>query len=491
MAKVLNAETLAELKCFSCGCYLSVGPVTVGSDGNNICGRCPAESNHVGNKIVEILAMAYEFPCRYDVNGCSVSLPFGTEMIEHETVCEFKFKIGQNVCPITDTCQWKGETGNIFQHCVDEHAENVLKSLTFDVNLETSENKKFIIKFGSNRLFLLHLLYSTESDGLSITVRNLTFETHKQLLDTYDLLLESSEGGSMCFLKEFDNGRYITKDALTYLDETSVMVELNIPCSEEDESKSVCDLCDCELSSYYLLQCDSQHCFCTTCSQLNDVCKVCNTYSFLNIKTNYYILMRYKTGVFVCCNAMFGCKFSGIIDNLKIHEETCKVYHCFILNCKWSGDIVEHIEKMHQYFTETDVIEVKHDDIDNDDSEISDSTTYFVTTFKRCSFCNCSRYSPKMLVVIEVCVVTNGDLVQITANYANSHPNFSFCCISVTLGKNFTTYANKINPVLLPDMSINYENSIYVPQELFKKHKCLLISVNDSKFVCDEHKNVK
>lgn len=88
MAQALNAETAKELKCCSCECYLSVGPITINDSESNgyICGRCPAGSNNLVNKTFETLAMTYTFPCRYDSNGCTVKLPFGTPMIEHEIV---------------------------------------------------------------------------------------------------------------------------------------------------------------------------------------------------------------------------------------------------------------------------------------------------------------------------------------------------------------------------------------------------------------------
>lgn len=481
MAKLLKAETLEELKCSSCECYLSVGPVTIGPNGN-ICGRCPAKGiNHVENKTVETLAKAYEFPCRYDSNGCTVNLPFGTQMLEHESEC--KFKIEQNVCPITDTCKWKGETENVFQHCVGEHSENILKSLTFAVNLETAENKKFIIKFGNNRLFLLHLLYNTKADGLSVTVRNLASKTSKQLLHYYDLMLKSPDQKNLCHFKRFESGKCVTKDTLSYVDKSNVNVELSIPYIEEEEFKPVCDLCNGELP-LYMLKCYSQHYFCRTCCKPDEKCKVCNADSFLNIKSNYNILLtQCKNGVFDCCNAMNGCRFSGSVDKLKIHEQTCKTYNCFIYNCKWSGNITEHIEKLHTCVTDKNLIEVKSNTFPKGSSAV-----HIVGTCKVCSSPQCNTCSPKMLVIIAVSNLNNSTFVRITANNIPSHPNCSFGNISVTLGENFITYANKINPLLATNMSINYENSVNVSQELFVKHQYLRINVNDLTFVCDEHK---
>lgn len=427
--------------------------------------------------------MSCEFPCSYKSNGCEVNLPFGTKMSEHESVCEFRLN---NVCPITDTCKWKGETEKIFQHCVDEHSENVLKSLTFDFNLETSANKKLIIKFGNGRLYLLHLLYSSEPDGLSITVCNLAFEKGNQLLELYDLMLKSPDRRNMCHFKGFENGKYISKAALNYLDKSNVTIELSIACSTEEKTRPMCDLCDGTLPMY-MLKCDSQHYSCMACSKLGDTCKVCNTDSPLTIKSNYNMLMQYKNGVFGCCNVEQGCSFSGLVNELKIHEQTCKVYKCFKPNCKWSGDIIAHIEKMHYYKLDGERIEVKYDTLPKNNRPMQ----IFLMLSKRCRgnhYNNrCNKYSPDMLVVIEVRNLNNRNLLQITANNISSHPNFTFGSINVIFGQNVVTYTNKISSVIASNMSINYENSLFIVPKLFKKHRYLRINVIESKFECDKH----
>lgn len=157
---------------------------------------------------------------------------------------------------------------NVFQHCVDEHSENVLKSMIFDVNLKTSLNKTIMIKTGTRQVYFLHLLYSTDSDGLSVTVRNLALA--KQLLDYYDLILKSSDQRNVCHFKRFENGKYITKAMLLdYVDKTNVNVEVAIQRREDNKSGTVCDLCDGTLP-LYMLKCDSQHYSCMTCSKLHE-----------------------------------------------------------------------------------------------------------------------------------------------------------------------------------------------------------------------------
>lgn len=189
------------------------------------------------------------------------------------------------------------------------------------------------------------------------------------------------------------------------------------------------------------------------------------------------MLMQYRNGVFVCCNAIHGCNFSGLLNKLKIHEQTCKIYRCYAANCQWSGDVITHIEKMHHVMTDPAVIELKADTYDKKGG------IYFVTICKKCSSPNCCKSTPKMLVTIEVRFLNQSNLLQITAISINSYLNLSFGNINVVLGVNFISRTNKISS-LLSNMSLNYENSVYISFKLFEQHQSLRISAIYSSFVC-------
>lgn len=489
MAQELNDATLENLKCCRCSLYLSLGPITLGPNGN-ICGRCtnPTEK-HLHNKIVETLLTGYTFPCQNATYGCTAKPPFGREMFEHEETCEFR----PIACPVKSTCNWEGQPLSVFQHCCEQHRTNVLDTI-FNLYLVQSEDEHLMTKTARGNLYLLHLLYNSESDeGLSITVNKFSCRSGElQWLERFDLTVRSSDNRNVSHFKAVDNEICIAKSLLSSVDKTSVSLELIFPYSETEASQTlintgkICDFCGANLSSLYVLTCGNQHYFCTGCNKPNDNCTACsdNPNSLLTLKSNYYVLKQLKTNdVFGCSNVKHGCTFFGSADEINTHEQTCNAYPCLINNCTWAEDIITHIERVHGITVNNEIAIV--------DAAIEDSpdqtVTHFLAISTRCTanrYRYCMKISPKMFAVVRVSYLDQ-HLVQITVNGINTLNGFTFRQFKVILGENLATYANKINSLLTPAMSINLENSVYVAREFLKKFQCLKICVSDTIFVCE------
>lgn len=492
MAQEFDDKTLEELTCSSCGLYLSVGPIKTGPSGNT-CGRCPLEDNQSENKTFETVFKLYKFPCKYVKYGCTAKQQFGTRVREHEKTCEFK----PITCPLNETCPWKGIAVSVFQHCKDAHKENAQESIA--LNLQYSVDKKIITKAVRGKLCLLHLKYNRDStDGLSITVRKFPFKEGKELLNYYyDITLRSPDNTNMMRFKKFYNGRYIAKCLLTAVDTKNVQLQLVIPhtaseASVMDDGGKQCGNIGCYRKPLELLTCDRGHNFCLDCCTPFEKCPKCeggNLDSFFRLNSNYANSDQRKNDVFCCCNTRFGCTFTGFLDDVKIHESTCNLYECLVDNCIWSEDIVKHIQRVHKIIDSSGQITLFANKRIRG-SRRENVTHYFVAISACCSTDNhyvyCNESSPRMLVAVRVCNLRSDDtLVKITVNSVNSVDGFSFGKFKVTLGKNITTYENKICPLLSPDMSMNFENDVQVPYELFKKYDTLKICVNDTAtFVC-------
>lgn len=448
MAEVSTEEAFKELKCCSCGCYLSVDPSTAVPNGYK-CGRC-FTIDYKKNSGLVLRVGEYNFPCRYDSDGCKAKLPFGEEILEHENACGFR----NTGCLLIDTCEWKGKIVNVMEHCVEKHPENVLNSLKVSVNLELPTDKKYIIKMKSGDVLLLHLKYSSDSHGLSATILDVSCIYDKQLMNFYDLVLKSSDNKNVCDFKQFENGKCIPKAVLDCVDKKKVSVQIELQLYIPGKEKEVCFLCKKKLLYVYVLKCENYHYFCEECCKADNSCSICST-TLMSI-VNCNMKDEYKEWVFNCSNVKYGCKFSGVFFDLKTHEEKCKSYKCCVIeNCKWRGDVINHFQSVHS------------------DKFLHTSTVKFST------LCGNSTYILKknipllgqIMIVLSTTYNSNKSL-EVTVNSLIPYQNIFF---RINLLDTANKFENTLNS-LLSDGSLNMKNNVCICQDLYNQNKSFEIS---------------
>lgn len=267
MSSILDKTILEQLKCTTCKNYISVGPVTRTSDGHN-CGRCPVAANDK-NALFEVLAKNCKFPCRYDINGCKVKLPFGEDVINHERECEYRLIL----CPVVDGCEWSGLLAKSFEHCWEKHKKNVAHFSKFEVliNLQASLDCKMVMKRKSGEVLLLHLMFSEEI-GLSVNLKML-LGNHRKVDLCYTLLLHCSEMESIIgFLKRkvdpcyclHPNWKWLPFSALGCLNKELIIGNIEIEENTSSSGELECDRCKHALP-LYMLKCETNHTICREC----------------------------------------------------------------------------------------------------------------------------------------------------------------------------------------------------------------------------------
>lgn len=88
---------LDGLRCYLCNGYLSVKPILVRPENQQVCGKCyKTLSNEEKYKCVrqiglEHLAVLLNFPCRYNVSGCGFTFKFNDKNT-HEEECQYRYR---------------------------------------------------------------------------------------------------------------------------------------------------------------------------------------------------------------------------------------------------------------------------------------------------------------------------------------------------------------------------------------------------------------
>ncbi|KAL3277609.1 hypothetical protein HHI36_012951 [Cryptolaemus montrouzieri] len=165
---------LKIIECPVCFDYM-VPPIYQCCGGHSICGECKSQVQQcptcekpfgeTQNFAVESFTTFLTYPCKNSERGCDFLSP-AKEIRHHEKLCIF----GCYECPTSayTHCKWFGLNQDIWQHCREQHADNVMEnpviSLPFDMeeDLDTEDDDCFILKFRKN-IFILHWEYREQS----------------------------------------------------------------------------------------------------------------------------------------------------------------------------------------------------------------------------------------------------------------------------------------------------------------------------------------
>lgn len=472
-----ETETLNQLKCSSCGNYISVAPVRQTCVGY-MCGRCFSFGDPVATAY-ETLAKKCYFPCRYDVYGCKTTPLFGDSVANHEKTCEYRL----SVCPIAvHNCSWTDSAINSFQHCSQEHLEDVMENFKLEIDLHKPIVTNKIMKRG-NEVFLLNLLYSLER-GLAIVVKLFIGKVYIETLH-YNLLLQSLDETKTttlanrevhyCYYSSDSKTERIPYTFLSCLDKLKILASIEIEYNE-NANKDICILCHNQLPLYFL-RCCKGHLFCKNCQDVNNrVCSLCNT----NIRINSnYKLMKTEEANFSCCNAIFGCNFLGSADQLKKHERNaCILKRCIVKGCNWKDfhqtDFYNHVFAAHEISPNKICIEEKN---------IEDGQTFFIWITAKCRTKLVDHTHKNALFVLQMMVNDAMGTVKIVANYVPfSGIMFEEGSMKVTLGITHNVFVSNIE--VMTNIKLDSTKGVHICRSLFKQHKIMTVELVNCDIKC-------
>lgn len=472
MASVFDAEILNQLKCSTCGLYLSVSPVTQISTGFN-CGRCASENEQI-NTIFELVVKNRLFPCQYDVKGCEAVLPFGEPIARHEEKCKYE----KRFCPLTNVCDWQGTVMTSYQHCLEQHPDSILEMPTLTVNWKTPIYTRKIIKGKRGELFLLHVQYNEEM-GLSVVLA--WWRKKYEGVHYYTLVLKSSAEKdakeikdrkiySFTDIQKVVETNWVPNNILKFpqLKEVTVCVQI-----EPEENEDKCDVCNKNLTMY-IFCCRSDHYLCSACGETEKTCKICKT--VLQIKSNYDLMKTKPDHTFFCRNGIFGCNFLYTLESLQNHERTCAVYDCLVKNCLFKG--VRNSHENH--------IRSKHTIIQNKENQIilkigNDNDVIHFLSEMQLAPVQSGRMNPAFNIpttvvpgffAIQILENECTNTLELTVNnlLSSFYTGNNIWVSEVTIGENFAVYSCNVHNIN-NDFTVNCSKSIHISRLLLRQHK--------------------
>lgn len=389
MSWSVDAETVKHLKCYTCGCYLSIGPVTF-RENHYSCGRCQRDDKNVIT-IFTALAQTCKFPCRYDLNGCSERVLFGEEINEHESLCAHR----PSSC-LLKSCEWRGYVKDITQHFSNKHKENCAESLDFTLNVEEPMQMLKVVNFKNGQLLLLKAL-NNQINGLRVEVSPLL---QLGLPSTYNLILTSSDKHNTIELKNNEilnqvNRLFVPPEVLQRLANNKILATFFI---ENNLKGCPCYACGLLISLYYFT-CNLNHTICSKCYKNNN-CSECN--APLKRKSNYQLMREGNDAPHACCNAIYECHFAGTVEKLQEHEKNCMYDKCLVRNCTWEGVSTAFIKH----------IKLKHTDVTHKDRELIIGSKDEIVHFMRMD---------DQMFIVKTASKNDENLQEITVNLINAY----------------------------------------------------------------------
>ncbi|XP_063916592.1 uncharacterized protein LOC135132433 [Zophobas morio] len=348
-----------KLKCSLCKNYLSHFPISIYSNNQNICGRCPIPEGTVYHEeALETLCHLLRFPCRYQSEGCSQQL-YPKEVPQHEENCPFR--IVKCVMTKPTPCSWSGNLPTLPSHLQADHAASFLKNGEFKVDVSRSEECDFLMqcekkvvvctkKFetGSNTLDLVldapyHGLDEDGSWQVSVKRGKVVLFHDLELNDVekklcakllvHSVVEERSEEPLLCQIRNISN---------TMKGEIS---DLNVA---SDVFR--CGVCH-NVATPPIFRCPYDMSIkCASCDELCHPSLSCPT-----SKKDDKLSRLIKLVNFQCKYQKYGCTFGALLKEVKRHESLCcyRSEKCPLSkhqNCRWQGlvgDAKDHIVSQH------------------------------------------------------------------------------------------------------------------------------------------------
>lgn len=153
---------LDALKCIKCDGFLITTPIFVTTNLEQVCGKCyiilPKQEQEKCFRQVafETVAGLIQFPCKYYKSGCPQTFKINEENIQHEQLCEYKYKhllipvnntIEDNFYPETDSYIQTEQIAVWLKFNLEENLYSPYnKRLKYKMNLQGSNGYKLMLK---------------------------------------------------------------------------------------------------------------------------------------------------------------------------------------------------------------------------------------------------------------------------------------------------------------------------------------------------------
>ncbi|KAJ3644483.1 hypothetical protein Zmor_022208 [Zophobas morio] len=372
MQYLVPSDLTAKLKCCVCNNYLSYFPISLCSNGQNLCGRCnpPKNTTCQQNQSFEILCQSVKFPCRYHSEGCLEEL-VPNEVPQHERTCVFReFK-----CVVTKppSCNWSGSLPALLKHSQDKHSNIFLKNGEFELDLTRSENQDYFLehddtlviftgKFNSDSKTLNCALYSNQYQSVEGVSCQLSMRSGKTTL-SQEMYLTSFEAQtfSELFLQSLCGGKKegILLGKICIGNET-VKDGNDAELTDITKDPGMLEILKC-FKCHNLVQSPVFRHFYS--GQLYMVCSKCKRTDYsaccknsaLKSDLEDFPLRKILTYTqFPCPNQQSGCLYTDKYQKMYAHAQLCQYFtgKCILdPSCTWLGlvkDSVDHIVANHQ-----------------------------------------------------------------------------------------------------------------------------------------------
>lgn len=369
MAPTFLSKTDANsAKCSLCQAYLSIGPIWIRSNHHPACGRCKLPSNDAKYRAIffERMVKHMIFPCRNDVYGCDVMLPWGSAQ-SHEQTCKFAPK----KCPALH-CDEEIRIEMINEHFTKKHGELIMNTNEFQMCSKDFEENSRMNKlfFWKNKVYLVQLSYLNEgyfiniasferlntdmTFDLTISDRKRTGEFHIKKIPINNYHQKQHDYSKMKLIDYMVFSKLLTEDVFCTFTITG-----NKACADPLNAKLLSDL-ECPVCFDFMcppiFMCDRGHSVCQKCKNKMNQCPCRMT---LTDSRNYTLEKISEHVSYPCRYVNDGCNFYGKINELPNHESSClssskksNKYdrYCFDSTCSWEGtknSFGNHVKENH------------------------------------------------------------------------------------------------------------------------------------------------
>lgn len=200
-----DPSSSSEFVCSRCNDYL-VPPIRLCPRGHNICEYC---STHVEvcpfcnatiehefrNVLLETCFEDSEIACKNE--GCRATI-FGSGLVKHSELCEFKMRI----CPFKSTrhCTWQGSMWPFVSHMQKDHPEQlILNCGRLSIKFQRKLAQTFSYILSITEYFFLATFKKDANDSLYACVYKLNWlRKYKSTSNNYNIQINHGDTPSVC-----------------------------------------------------------------------------------------------------------------------------------------------------------------------------------------------------------------------------------------------------------------------------------------------------
>lgn len=306
---------LDKLICAHCGDYLSVGPIALNENSDQVCGRCyrimteDKRTNYVQQIGLEAVAELLIFPCRYYTLGCLHTFQFNNEN-GHEATCPFRY----NTLPLRDASRSVKQDDYVSRTKENPSYESPEIQLT----VNCKKNYKQIL---SNNIKLSANIKGKGQYQLSL-VNNITPEIKHNISINLEILILIDDSPQIGF-------SYVT---------VQPQVEEPIYESVSSIASIKCVNCQQNVLNIEVFHCAFGHCLCRFCTA--NLCVICGHKPSSEAQS-------------FCKNHAKGCTSLFGSSDVRKHEIDCEFnnFPCPLDECPFVDSLLKlgsHVSQVHK-----------------------------------------------------------------------------------------------------------------------------------------------